>query len=122
MKSKLTLVVGASTNPERYAYKAIKSLRNHDHKVVAYGLKEGRVGDVEITKEWPDKGDHIHTVTLYIGPKNQETYIDKVIELHPKRVIFNPGTENDDFYKKLDEHHIPYEEACTLVKLSIGDY
>ncbi len=119
---KKTLVVGASTNPDRYSYQAVYKLRQHHHSVVAFGLKSGQVDDVLITTDWPSADENFDTVTMYIGPANQDDYIDKVIALHPLRVIFNPGTENPEFYKKLDAANIAHEEACTLVKLSIGSY
>jgi uncharacterized protein len=121
-KSKKTLVVGASTNPQRYAYKAIVSLRNHHQDVVAFGLKKGAVEDVEIVDDFPIFEKNIDTITLYIGAKNQEEYYQSIIDLNPNRVIFNPGTENHEFYTLLKEKNIYFEEACTLVKLSIGDY
>jgi hypothetical protein len=115
MESKKTLVVGASDNPERYAFKAITELRKHNHEVVAYGNKEGIVSDVSLTKSW-NPNWVIDTVTLYVGPKNQ------LIALNPKRVIFNPGTENNAFYVKLRAVNIDFEEACTLVLLATKAY
>jgi predicted CoA-binding protein len=118
---KATLVIGASTNPERYSYKAILKLRTFKHKVVAYGLREGNIADVGILKEWPQGAD-IDTVTMYINPSRQEAYYQKIIDLKPTRVIFNPGTENGTFAAKLIENKIAYENACTLVLLNIGSY
>ncbi len=120
-KSIKTLVIGASENPERYSYKAINSLRRHKHEVVALGLKSGKVADVDFITEFPD-AEEIHTVTLYLGPKRQDEFYDKIISLKPQRVIFNPGTENHEFYQLLKQANIPFIEACTLVLLSIGDY
>jgi predicted CoA-binding protein len=121
MTSFTTLVLGASTKPDRYAYKAIVSLRNHYIDVVAIGKREGVVADVTIQKELT-AFKNIHTITLYLNPSNQVPYYDYILSLMPKRVIFNPGTENADLQKKLRESHIAYEEACTLVMLSIGNY
>lgn len=118
---KLTLVVGASENPARYSNIATKRLLAYGHPVIAYGLKKGFIEKEAITTVWPETND-IDTVTLYVGPNGQEDLYQKVIDLHPKRVIFNPGTENEVFYKKLNEAGISYLEACTLVLLSVGDY
>lgn len=118
---KLTLVVGASENPARYSNIATKRLLAYGHPVIAYGLKKGFIEKEAITTLWPETND-IDTVTLYVGPSGQEDLYQKVIDLHPKRVIFNPGTENEVFYKKLNEAGISYLEACTLVLLSVGDY
>ena len=116
---KLTLVVGASENPERYSNKAILSLRKHNFPVKAIGLRAGKVMDVEIEKGCPPISD-IHTVTMYVNPKNQANLIDYLLMLRPKRVVFNPGSENPEFEKKLAYVGIEYIEACTLVMLATG--
>ena len=118
---KKTLVVGASTNPSRYAYMAIKKLLQYNHPVVALGRREGLVDGVEIeTEKLPFKD--IDTITLYIGPKHQPEFYEYIVSLKPKRVIFNPGTENGEFYKVLHENNIDSEIACTLVLLSTNQY
>ena len=119
--SKKTLVVGASTNPSRYSFLAINSLRRHGHPVVGLGLRTGKVADLEIVKEKIIYSD-IHTVTLYVGPQNQPMYFDYIEQLKPKRVIFNPGTENPVFENRLKDAGIDVEVACTLVLLSTGQY
>ncbi len=116
-----TLVVGATTKEDRYANRAIKALRSHNYPVVAFGQKAGTVEDVEIETEWNPNWD-IETVTLYLGPQNQDGYIDKILALKPNRVIFNPGTENPEFIEKLRAVKIHPEIGCTLVMLSIGTY
>lgn len=121
MGSKKTLVIGASTKPERYAYKAIHRLLENRHEVIAYGNRAGTVDNVTIETEW-NPAWKVDTVTLYVGPANQDELIDKIIELNPVRVIFNPGTENPDFFRKLNQAGISYEEACTLVLLATGAY
>lgn len=116
-----TLVIGASTNPERYSFKAINSLLNHNHSVVAIGQKIGEVSGVKIqTKQIPLK--NIDTVTLYVNPKNQLDYYNYILQLQPKRVIFNPGTENPEFYQLLKSNNIQVEVACTLVLLATNQY
>jgi predicted CoA-binding protein len=116
-----TLVIGATTNKDRYAYKAIQSLINKTHQVVAIGAKEGMALDVKIeTTKFPFTA--IDTVTLYLNPKNQEEYYDYIISLKPKRVIFNPGTENPAFYEILNQNKIQSEVACTLVLLATNQY
>lgn len=119
-EKKKTLIIGASENPARYANMAIRSLRNSNHEVVALAKREGQVEDVKITTEFPS--DEIDTVSLYVGPQRQPEYYSKVINLQPRRVIFNPGTENPEFYQLLQENDIEPVEACTLVMLSIGNY
>ena len=116
-----TLVIGASTKPERYAYKAIERLKAKGHSVIALGLRAGEVHGETIHTEkenWPA----IDTVTLYVGPARQEHYIDYVCGLKPRRVLFNPGTENPDFENRLTAEGILAERACTLVLLSTNQY
>ena len=116
-----TLVLGATTNKERYSYKAIHNLIGKSHQVVAIGSKKGMALDVQIeTEKIPYHG--IDTVTLYLNPKHQREYYDYIISLQPRRVIFNPGTENPEFYTLLKENGIEYEVACTLVLLATNQY
>jgi uncharacterized protein len=120
MKKK-TLVIGASEKSERYSFKAIEKLRSHDYPVSALALKPGRVGDVEFITEQEFYED-LDTVTLYVGPQNQSSYYDYIKLLKPRRVIFNPGTENPEFQEQLREAGIEPVEACTLVLLSTNQY
>lgn len=119
--SKKTLVMGASENIQRYSNMAIKKLRQFEHEVVAQGLREGEVDGISIDRELIPYED-IDTVTLYLNPKNQEAYYNYILNLKPNRVIFNPGTENPEFYKKLKNENIAFEEACTLVLLNTKQY
>lgn len=116
-----TLVIGASTKPGRYSYKAIKALRHHKINVVAVGLREGIIDDVIITHGLPDE-KHIDTVTMYIGAENQRPYFDFLISLKPRRVIFNPGAENQELSELLSRNGIEVIEDCTLVMLATGLY
>lgn len=118
---KKTLVIGASTNPNRYSYLAIQKLVSAKQPVVAIGLKKGVVEGVEFETEKLPFED-IDTVTLYIGAKHQPEYYHYIVSLQPKRVIFNPGTENPEFYTILKENNIEVEVACTLVLLSTNQY
>ena len=120
MKKK-TVVIGASTSPERYAYKAVVALQHHQHEVVPVGIKKGEINGLEILQGKPEIKD-VDTVSLYVGPLHQAEWMDYVISLHPKRVVFNPGTENPVFEELLKKNNIEAEEACTLVMLSIGNY
>lgn len=120
MKKK-TLVIGASTNPSRYSFRAIQQLIVHGHQVLALGNKEGEVSGVKISIE-KVMFENIDTVTLYLNKENQVSYYDYIIALNPKRVLFNPGTENPEFQKLLTKNNIAFEEACTLVLLSIDEY
>ena len=118
---KKTLVLGASLKIDRYSNYAIHSLIDAKHEVIGVGLKEGEVDGVLIYKGFP-KFENVHTVTLYLNSKRQEIYYDYIISLSPKRVIFNPGTKNVEFEKILKENKIFFEDACTLVLLSTGQY
>jgi len=119
--NKKTLVLGASENPSRYSFKAINMLRNYKHEVVAIGKAKGKVADVEFgTELTPFKA--IDTITLYLNPQNQEDFYEYILKLNPKRVIFNPGTENPVLELLLDEKNIENIEACNLVMLSTGQF
>lgn len=119
--SKKTLVMGASSNPERYAYKAIKMLQRFGHSVVAVGKKEDEIDGLGIEKQ-QIPFENVNTVTLYLNPMNQKQYYDYIVGLKPKRVIFNPGTENPELYTLLRQNEIEIEVACTLVMLSTNQY
>ena len=121
MESKKTLVLGASENPQRYSNLAIHRLRGKNHPVVAIGNKAGQVEDVTIMKEHPQMND-IDTVTLYLNPTNQKPYYDYILSLKPKRIVFNPGTENPELEDMAEKQGIKTIEACTLVMLSTGQY
>ena len=113
------LVIGASLKEERYSNKAIRMLNQFDHDVLALGLRTGIVdGTSIITKK--QSFDSIDTVTLYLNASRQPEFFDYIIKLNPRRVIFNPGTENPDLYLLLDKVNIKYEESCTLVLLQSG--
>jgi predicted CoA-binding protein len=118
---KKTLIIGASPDPSRYANKAANMLKRFHHDIVNVGIKRGEVAGVEIEKPGEIHSD-IDTITLYIGPPLQAQYHDYILATKPKRVIFNPGTENYELEKLLDQHNIEPVEACTLVLLSTGQY
>lgn len=121
MEKKKTLVLGASDNPARYSFLALRRLRSFDHPVVAVGKKNTRVGDVVIEKDkQPFTG--VDTVTLYLNPMRQKEYYDYILSLRPKRIIFNPGTENEELERLARENNIQTMEACTLVLLGTGQY
>jgi uncharacterized protein len=118
---KKTLIIGASENPERYSNKAIRALVHHHHDVVAIGLRTGEVAGVSFNSEKKAFKD-VDTVTMYLGPKNQPEYYSYILGLKPRRVIFNPGTENPEFISQLKAAGIYPEVACTLVLLATGQY
>lgn len=118
---KKTLVLGATDNPARYAYLAVEKLLRYKHEVVPVGQREAEVLGLKIQTGQP-LVESIDTVTLYINPKNQIPYYDYILSLKPKRIIFNPGTENQEFEKMAEEKGIEALEACTLVMLSAGQY
>jgi predicted CoA-binding protein len=121
METKKTVVLGASENPERYSNKAIHRLRTYHHPVVAIGRRKGKVDDVDIITDQPELKD-VDTVTIYLNPANQKAYYDYIISLHPKRIIFNPGAENEELERLAVYEKINVLEACTLVLLGTGQY
>ena len=118
---KKTVVLGASDNPSRYSYLAVEKLNRYGHPVVAIGKKEGQVGNTKIVTEHPNEKD-VDTVTLYLNPQSQKSYYDYILSIHPKRIVFNPGTENEELYDLAKANGIEPMEACTLVLLGTGQY
>ena len=118
---KKTLVIGASTNPLRVSNDAVRRLTTQGHETIAIGIKEGEIGATKILTGRP-KIDDLDTITLYINPRIQKDYYDYILLLQPKRIIFNPGTENYELMKMAREAGIEVDAACTLVMLSIGHY
>jgi len=117
-EQKTTAVFGSSVKPSRFSFKAINKLRENGHPVYALGLREGKVADVDIQTGMPELKD-VHTVTMYLGPQNQAGYYDYIQSLNPKRVIFNPGTENPEFANILKNNGVEVVEYCTLVMLDM---
>lgn len=120
---KKTVIVGATPNSKRYAYMAAERLTDHSHKIVPIGIKKGEVFGEEILpiREFPAIED-VHTITMYVGPRHQSEYYNYLLGLNPKRIIFNPGTENSLFMEMAKERGIEVVEGCTLVMLGVGNY
>jgi|TARA_R100000027_G_scaffold52906_1_gene41696 hypothetical protein len=121
--SKKTVIIGATTNPSRYAYFAAERLTNAGHEIVPIGIKKGEVFGEEILdiRKSPQVED-VDTITLYLGARHQPEYYDYILYLNPKRIIFNPGTENPELVKLANTKGIETENACTLVMLGSGIY
>jgi hypothetical protein len=116
---KHTLVLGASLNPSRFSNICIHELVDNDFPVTAVGLREGEVAGVQILKGMPQI-EGIHTVTLYLGPQNQPQFYEYVLSLKPERLIFNPGTGNEEFASLAENQGIKVENKCTLMMISGG--
>lgn len=118
---KKTIVLGATPDASRYAFLASNKLVKFGHEIINVGIKTGEVAGVEI-----EKPEHIHsdvdTITLYVGTRNQESLYDYILNTKPKRLIFNPGTENRELQTLAEEKGIQVDYACTLVLLSTGEY
>lgn len=118
---KKTLIIGATNNPERYAYKAAMRLVEKGHQIINIGIKSGEVADQPI--QTPNEiFKDIDTITLYLGPQHQKEYYDYILQTKPKRIIFNPGTENPELEAMASAKGIQTTEACTLVLLATGQY
>ena len=118
---KKTIVLGATPNPDRYAYRATSRLKAHGYEVIPMGIRKGEIEGIKIENTTPQY-EGVDTVTLYLNPELQKPYYDYIFSLKPKRIIFNPGTENFDLIRLAKKRGIETEIGCTLVMLSIGNY
>lgn len=119
--NKPTLIIGASPNPGRYSYLATLKLAEYGHTVYPLGIRNGKIGTLDILTDKTPRAD-VHTITMYVGADRQPDWIDYILSVKPKRIIFNPGAENDTLWKKAEEAGIECLDACTLVMLSTGEY
>ncbi len=119
---KKTAIIGASANPARYSFLATNMLKEYDHEVVPLGIKAGEISGSTIIADWPASIPNLNTVTMYIGPKNQPEHYAYILALKPKRIIFNPGTENPELSALVAIQGIETVEACTLVMLRTGQF
>lgn len=118
---KKTVVLGASPRPIRYSYTAVRQLASKGHETVPVGVRDGDIDGIKIIKGTPEV-EHVHTITLYLSPPRQPQYYDYILGLNPKRLIFNPGTENLELIQMAKDKGIEVEVGCTLVMLSVGNY
>jgi predicted CoA-binding protein len=121
-RMKKTVVLGATNNPTRYAYKAVHRLQEQGYEVVPVGIRKGEVGGQTIITDKATPIEDVDTVTLYVGPQNQPSWYDYILALKPKRIIFNPGTENQELEQKAAEANIEALHHCTLVMLASNSY
>lgn len=119
---KKTVVLGATDNPTRYAYKAVHRLKEHGHEVVPVGIKNSTVGGLQIITDKTQNVTDVDTVALYVGPQNQPVWYDYILSLRPKRIIFNPGTENRELEQLAEDNGIEALHHCTLVMLASSTY
>ncbi|MEZ4721813.1 MAG: CoA-binding protein [Flavobacteriales bacterium] len=122
MAGKKTVIIGASDNPSRYSNIAANMLTEYGHEIVPLGKRAGQTAGKDIITNWPDHVDDLDTVTMYVGPQNQPDLYPYILGLKPKRIIFNPGTENPELSGLAAIQGIETEEACTLVLLRTGQY
>lgn len=119
--AKKTVVLGATPNPARFAYVAVRRLQRDGIETVPVGIRQGEIDGTTILRDQPEI-ENVHTVTLYLNPERQKAYYDYIFSLHPQRIIYNPGTENGELMRLATERGIENEVACTLVMLASGSY
>lgn len=122
MAGKKCVVLGASDNPERYSYKALKMLSEHGYDVIPVHPQLENIEGFRVVKDLGDIRDSVYTLTVYVGPARIAPLIDGIVKLNPERVILNPGTESDELKSALKKAAIPFIEACTLVLLRTGQF
>jgi uncharacterized protein len=120
---KKTVIIGATTDPSRYAFLAARMLTHYNNEIVPIGIKKGDLFGTKILNIFDKpKVEDVHTITLYIGPQRQPEWYEYLLSLNPKRIIFNPGTENDVLIRMAEERGIEAVEGCTLVMLRSNQY
>ena len=119
--AKKTVVLGATPNPARFAYAAVRRLQRDGIETVPVGIRQGEIDGTTILRDQPEI-ENVHTVTLYLNPERQKAYYDYIFSLQPQRIIYNPGTENGELMRLATERGIENEVACTLVMLASGSY
>ncbi|MCL2705098.1 MAG: CoA-binding protein [Spirochaetaceae bacterium] len=122
MQEKTVVVLGASNNPERYSYKALKMLTEHGYKTIPVHPQLKDIDGVEVKSNLKDISEDVYTLTLYVGPEKVVSLIPDIVKLKPQRVILNPGTESEELKEALAKASIPYTEACTLILLKTGQF
>ncbi len=115
-------ILGASNKPERYSYKALKMLEGKNYNVIPVNPVLKEIDGVEVTRSLEHIKSPIDTLTLYIKPQRVLEELNKIITLKPRRIIFNPGTEDSTIKEKFEENDIECVEACTLVLLSTNQF
>ncbi|MCW5202109.1 CoA-binding protein [Desulfobulbus sp. US4] len=115
-------IIGASEKPGKYANKAMHALQKHGHEAVLVNPFKQEVDEQRCLKSIGEHEGKIDTVTLYVNPKRFQDHIDDVIKALPKRVIMNPGTENNEHQQVLEDAGITVLRACTLVLLATGQF
>ena len=122
MPDKNVAVLGASDNPERYSYKALKMLTEHGYNAIPVHPVLDEIEGIKVVKSLGDIRENVYTLTVYVGPARISPLVEEIVKLKPERVILNPGTESEELKTALDKASIPYIEACTLVLLRTGQF
>ncbi len=118
---RIVAVLGASENPNSYSNKAVRLLKKKGFEILAVGKNNGMIDDV-IVQTHLENNQNVDTITLYLSPENQKNYYSIITKLKPQKVIFNPGAENPELQQILEENHISYENACSLVLLNLNQF
>jgi uncharacterized protein len=116
-----TVVLGASPDFSKYSYKCVKSLIRHGHEAIPVGKNPGKIEGIEILTGTPQIPD-VHTITLYLSPANQKEYYDYILSLNPSRIIFNPGTHNQELIDLAKEEDITVVVDCSLLLLNSDSF
>lgn len=122
MDNETVVILGASPKADRYSNKALKLLRNHGHRVIPVHPAIDEIDGLAVYRSLREIEEQIDTLTLYVPPDRSEALAEDILRLHPKRVIFNPGTESSYLEGRLSDGNIPCVFDCTLVMLDSGRF
>lgn len=115
-------VLGASPKPDRYAYRAMQMLREYGHRAIPINPAFPEIMGETCHGSIADIAEPIDTVTMYLGKQRSDSLIPQIVAAKPRRIIMNPGAENDDLADKAREAGIEVDYACTFVLLQTGAF
>ena len=121
-RSETVAILGASPNPERYAYKAFELLHEYGHRPIPINPAFAEILGEKCYQKISDTPKPIDTITLYLGEARSNPLIDEIVEARPRRIIMNPGAENFALAEKAEDAGIEVVEGCTLVMLRTGQF
>ena len=121
-RSETVAILGASPQPDRYAFKAFELLQEYGHRPIPINPAFDEILGEKCYPTMSDAPKPIDTITLYLGEARSNPLIDEIVNAKPRRIIMNPGAENSALAAKAEDAGIEVVEGCTLVMLRTGQF